>query len=835
MSPAAASCLAGGLWLGCLLPGRWPLAVLAVAVLLIAHRVGRDRVRLCLAVGACVLLGSGISGARAELAANARLVAVAERGGVVQVTGEVVSEARALPDGAWQLVRVRELDGTPVRERAVITVPSPTEAEPLGAQIGVEVTARPLGHEGFDRHLRGLHAVVRLDPVGPVELRAPPPWPWRLTTDVRERLRAAAWRGLPATHAPILTGLVTGDVTGQDPRQAQVLRDAGLVHLVVVSGKHVALVLAAVLGLALATGAGVRARTVVALVALGWFVLLVRWQPSVLRAGLMAAVVLGARVSGRRTDARHALAMVVVLLLLLDPFLAGQLGFALSVSATAGVLVIGPAVLARLRGPRPLRWVVAASVGAQVAVAPILLHLDGAVGAGAVPANLLAVPAATVAQGVGLLAAVVAQASEAAGAVVARVAHPPVGVIVWAAETFAGAPRITVAWLLSPSILVLGVAVVLRRRHPGVAAAGVVVAVALVLLTRFAPPAAVTGMEVTALDVGQGDAILVQVPGRDGPARMLVDGGPDPGGALAELRELRIRSLDLVVLSHPDADHADGLPAVLESLAVGALVTGPPLPDEVTTASARTLEEVASRRGVPVARVTDGWRLRLGEVPVEVLGPPADGRLDHDANASSVVLRVGSQEGVLLTGDVEELGQAYLLQEPQRLRAAVLKVPHHGGNTNAAGFLEAIGARDAVISVGADNTYGHPHPDVLAELGAMAVHRTDIDGRVSVRPRGIVAPDDAADGQGEPARARPDVLRVRAGPRHRRLLRPPRGGVRPVVRGHRALRRSGPPGLARGGGPAGVSGRGARGAHDPGRGLRQRIPHPAPGRVGARP
>lgn len=734
MTPAAAALLAGALWLGCLTPGPWLLAVAAIGLLLAARAVTVVRRRVIVAAVALALLGAGLAGARVELADRAQLAAVAGRGGVVEVDATAVSEPRATPTGAWQILRVTAVDGRPVRERAAVTLPGLDGAPPLGAAVRFTTTARPLERDGFEGYLRRLHAVAALDPVEqPATTRRPGPL-WRATNTVRENLRASARGGLDAGLAPVLTGLVTGDVRGQDPTQAQALRDAGLVHLVVVSGRHVGLLLAGVLGLGALCGLGVRPRRWVALGVLGWFVLLVRWQPSVLRAALMATVVLGARLVGRRADTRHALAVVVVVLLLADPFLAGQLGFALSVAATAGVLIAAPWFADRLRGPRTLRLLTAACLGAQLAVAPLLLRMDGGAPLAAVPANLIAVPAAAVAQTLGIVAAVAAQLSVGAGAVVARLAGPPVAVIVWSAETFAAGPRLTPALLASPVAALLAAVVVARRRAPRLAVVALVVAVAVAGLPRALPPAAVTGLSVTALDVGQGDAILVEAPGSSGVARLLVDGGPEPDRALRSLLQRRIRRLDAVAVSHPDADHTNGLPAILDQLDVGALLVSPlPLSASVA-ASAHEVEAVARRRGVPVLRISAGQAFTLGAQPVEVLSPPVEPTLGGGTNANSLVLRVGGTAGALLAGDAEEIAQARLLRRPERLRAAILKVPHHGGNTNAAGFFDAVGARVAVVSVGADNTYGHPHPDVLADLagGAAEVHRTDLHGTVTV-------------------------------------------------------------------------------------------------------
>jgi competence protein ComEC len=454
----------------------------------------------------------------------------------------------------------------------------------------------------------------------------------------------------------------------------------------------------------------------------------------------MAALVLVAGLLGRRSDARHALAMAVVVLLLVDPLLAGHLGFALSVGATAGVLVLAPWLADRLPGPRPVRLLLAASLGAQVGAAPVLLTLEQGIGLATVPANLVAVPLAAAGQALGLAAVLVGVASAPAGGVVALLAGPFAGGILRVAELASGGPRVhasdVAAAAVSPLVVLLVVAVLARGRLATAALVGVV-AIAGVGMLR--PPPAVAHLTVTALDVGQGDAILVEVPG---PVRLLVDGGPEPGLALRRLRERGVRALDAVVVSHPHHDHTGGLPAVLAALPVGALLVGPtPLDPATATLSAAETERIATARGVPIVRVAAGDRFGLGPAVVRVLSPPADDRFPDDLNERSVVLSIADAAGsVLLTGDAEAGAQARLLDDPEALRATILKVPHHGAATNHEGFLAAVGARHALIGVGAGNTYGHPAPSTMAALAGVAVHRTDTDGTVSlaVTPEGVV-------------------------------------------------------------------------------------------------
>jgi competence protein ComEC len=542
---------------------------------------------------------------------------------------------------------------------------------------------------------------------------------------------------LDPDRAGLLAGLVTGDTRGLSTARADQLTDAGLSHLVAVSGSNVALVLAGVLGLARAAGVGIRRRRWIGLAAVCWFALLARAEPSILRASVMAALVLLAGVLGRGLHPPYTLAIAVLLVLLADPALAGQLGFELSVLATAGVLVLAPPLARHLPGPRPLRLLVAASLGAQLGVAPLLLRVEGAVPLAAISANLVAVPAATIASVIGGVAAFAAQLSVVVGGAIAWFAGSPLGLILWAGQRFADGPRLVPADLLTPVAIILAFVVLAWRRVPrwGVprlAAAGLVAAVVLWIVPGVREPGVPPTLTLTAFDVGQGDALLVEAPPG---ARMLVDGGPDPSLALRELRARGIRRLDAVALTHPHTDHSGGLPAVLATIEVGMLLVGPtPLEalDEVAPSAIATYRAAAAR-GVPVQAIAAGQRFTLGSAQVEVLSPPADGSLGDEPNENSLVLRLSGPEGaMLLAGDIEVAAQTRLLARPDRLRAAILKVPHHGGDTNAPGFFAAVGAEIAVVSVGAGNDYGHPSRAVLGALRRVDLRRTDTDGTVTV-------------------------------------------------------------------------------------------------------
>jgi competence protein ComEC len=236
------------------------------------------------------------------------------------------------------------------------------------------------------------------------------------------------------------------------------------------------------------------------------------------------------------------------------------------------------------------------------------------------------------------------------------------------------------------------------------------------------------------LDVGQGDAILIQCPNGQ---QILVDGGPSPSVLLSHLgRRMPFwdHSLDLVVLTHPEEDHLGGLLEVLTRYDVSLVLDSG---QECTNATCDAWRSLIEEKGIPYRRAEAGMRLELGQgVQIEVLHPPTPLMTNtaSDINNNSVVLRLQyGQFSVLLTGDVMEEAEQMLVSADQSLRSLVLKVPHHGGDTSLTEpFLEAVGPELAIISVGADNRFGHPNELTLEKLGGIATYRTDRDGSVEL-------------------------------------------------------------------------------------------------------
>jgi len=260
------------------------------------------------------------------------LPALAARGGAAMMEATVATEPRRTTRGFRTVLRVTAVDGVPTRERAAAVL----ETSPvLGTHLRLRATARPLPEDGFGRWLAQQHAAVVLD-VRRADVTAPPGLLGASSEWVRARIRTAATRHAAADAGGLLVGFVTGDTRLLPEEDVGAMRATGLSHLTAVSGSNVAVLLGGIAALLLAARVGARTRWAVLAATVPWFAFLTRLEPSVLRAGVMALLVIGASVRGVARDARHLLAGAVLLLLALDPLLSWSLGLLLSAGATLG-------------------------------------------------------------------------------------------------------------------------------------------------------------------------------------------------------------------------------------------------------------------------------------------------------------------------------------------------------------------------------------------------------------------------------------------------------------------------------------------------------------------
>jgi competence protein ComEC len=567
-------------------------------------------------------------------------------------------------------------------------------------------------------------------------------------------LRAGLQRAclpLPDEPGGLLPGLVVGDTSRLDPALEEDFRATGMTHLNAVSGANVAIVLGVVLFAVRWARAGPVVTALICTAALVGFVILARPSPSVVRAAAMGAIGLIGLAAGRPRAALPALGAGVTVLVVADPELAGDAGFALSVLATAGLLLLAPRwrdALCRRGWPAPAAEALAVPAAAQVACGPVVAGLSGAVSLVAIPANLLAVPAIAPATLLGIAAAVLSPVWPAGAEFAAWLGHWPARWLVLVATVGARVPAGALPWpggvlgglllgLMTVALLIAARRPVVRRLVAVVAVGGVLGALPVRLLASGWPP---PGWLVVACAVGQGDAVVL--PAGAGRA-VVVDAGPEPEPVDRCLRRLGVRRVVVFVVSHFHVDHIGGVAGVFRGRRVDAVVT-PDWPDPPAGRAAVAGE--AGRARTPMVPVTVGWTYRVGGLELTALGPPEPMHgTSSDPNNNSLVLRarVGGRS-VLLAGDAETEEQQAMLERPgaAAVRADILKVAHHGSAYQEPQFLDAVDPAVALVSVGTGNDYGHPNGPLLDRLvrGGARVVRTDVGGDLAA----VVAGDGLA-------------------------------------------------------------------------------------------
>ena len=721
-----------GIWLGSLLAHQfsWPSAVLLLIALIFAIKL---RPRLAILVWA-VLLGCCIYTLHYATLQSSVLAKLAQQGELAKVIATVTSDPK---------ISEPKVNGSLLREPRTSFLVRANWVDAGEIQYQLRLPARVLLRDqvpikpGDQVEFFGRPIVTREKRVaatfvvdGQLQVIKPAGSFSSFLSGVRADFRDSAYR-INSTAATLIPGMILGDTSLQSPEFSRQMRRAGLSHLTAVSGANFAIVSALVFALVRLITYRVALQVFITATALSIFLLLVRPTPSVLRAGVMAAVILIARASGSRSNASAALAGAITLLLLLDPFQAHDPGFVLSVLATSGLIFISPALKQRLTRFMPdwLAEVVAISTAATVLCTPYIMFLAGEISALSILFNIAVAPLIAPITIAGFVAVITLPLNLLSNMLL-YFAEFGARWIVYVAGFSSSTP----SWQLSPVFILflILVAIYLRRRASKLLFA----AVFALMIVNLYPKAAFPGKDwlVVQCDVGQGDALVLNLGDGSG---VLFDVGPDPVLIDRCLKVIGIKELPLIVLSHNHADHTFGLLGATKNRNVGEIWSnGNVLIPEGFAARTVSQGDIATLSDY---RFTLLWPIDSSS-DINFAQLPGDGSLEN--NSSLVVLVEKQVEklagfSLLVTGDIEPEAQAQIAAMPELGEVNVLKVAHHGSKFQDDAFLSQAKPDLAVVSVGKANTYGHPDPGTLAKLVNLGakIYRTDLDGPISVSAR----------------------------------------------------------------------------------------------------
>lgn len=542
---------------------------------------------------------------------------------------------------------------------------------------------------------------------------------------------------LSSRSAKLMTSIFIGQSSYLLEEDVEVYRNMGLAHILAVSGLHIGIISAFIYFFLSNLGIRRKLNTVITLATIWFYAFLIGFPPSILRANIMFTILYYSQLIHEPYDSINSISFAIFILLLINPYYLFNIGFQLSFMATLSILLFGPRIReAFYPYKNKLVSTLSAILAVQLGTLPVQAYYFNHINPYGIIANLLIIPLLSlglvlaflllffsllpfttfVSFILSLVLEVILQWEQALLQLLQTLG--PEGVKIFSPELIS----IIIYYLMLLGLFRIISIKKLNRTMIKVLCLSLILAILVNGYLIFTD----RSVEVHFIDVGQGDAILIRTKGAD----YLMDTGGSSFGdfniperiTLAYLEKLGVRSLKALFITHFDQDHSQGLDLLVDRLKIEYLFTSY-LP-----------EDLKIPPDIEVIPLKEGDRLQLDrEVELEILWP-GQAISFKDNNRSLVAILKAEGVGILLTGDIE--GEVeHILKDRITGPIDIIKVPHHGSKSSSTEeFLEAVGAREAIISVGRNNIYGHPHPEVLNryEVRNINIYRTDEMGLVRI-------------------------------------------------------------------------------------------------------
>jgi len=571
---------------------------------------------------------------------------------------------------------------------------------------------------------------------------------------LKDRIVSVINKSLPEQQAGLLNGMLIGNREGLSKEVQQVFSDSGLSHIMAVSGANVAFIVFPLLFMLRKLHLKRHIANITAIFVLVVFVFITGFEPSVLRAVIMAIVILTGQILRRENDVLTSISFAALVMLLYNPYNLFNIGFQLSFAATISLVLFNKNIKNLLSTrfiPKGITDVLSVTLAAQIGVLPITVYYFNKFSLVSIISNLLVAPVIEAITVLGFVMAIIGQVSIVFSRLIGYVNCTLLSFVLFISKITANLPFAVVRTITPHIIMIVFYYLAIwfffwykPVRNIKIKVTHYVLGLVVLSAIYCVPVLVPKGLEVVFIDVGQGDSIFVRTcTGKT----VLIDGG---GGSNIEssfnmgdsvvipfLLDFGIAKLDVVVATHGHDDHIQGLIPVLESFRVDNFI----IPEHTGKEEFHKLLETSKLREINVYSLKKGDRIRLdGETYFYVLNPDENFSDEiQSLNNSSLVLKLHYKDvSMLFTGDIEKEVENKLVQDKENIRADILKAAHHGSNTSTTqDFLEIVSPKAVVISVGKNN-FGHPSQEVIERLEGkkIPVLRTDKHGAVIIKSNG---------------------------------------------------------------------------------------------------